>query len=247
MAFGLGKADQPAEQRSALEQAREAPADAGFIGNSATKVIENLLDAGIDGRGPFDSADKVVATALRKNHDDPEAAINAVVNTHLKLGAAQGFVTSVGGFVTLPVALPANVVGFYLLATRMTAVVAKLRGHDIDNPQIRSAVLLTLVGADADDLLAKAGVVAPVGRLSNLAAQRLPGPALMVVNKAVGFRILSTAGKKSFSRFGRKVPIVGGLVGAGLDGWLLHRIADNARQEFPPAAPAITSAPHGTA
>jgi len=243
--FGFGKddakdaKDQIAQTKSALEQAQEAPKDQGFVGNSATKVVENLLDTGIDGKGPFDSAAKVAAGALRKNGGNADAAVDDIVKSHLRLAAAGGFVTSLGGFITLPVSLPANVLGFYLIATRMTAAVASLRGHDISQPQIRTAVLLTLVGADADDLLAKAGMVAPTGRLTNLAAQRLPGPALMVVNKAIGFRLLSTAGKKTFSRFGRNVPIVGGVVGAGLDGWLLKRISDNARREFPTAAAQI--------
>jgi hypothetical protein len=122
--------------------------------------------------------------------------------------------------------------GFYLVATRMVAGIATARGHDIQQPEVRSAVLLALVGADADDLLRKAGV-AGTGRLVNLAAQRLPGPALMAVNKAVAFRLLSQAGKRSITRFGRMVPLVGGAVGAGLDTYLLKRIADHARTEFP--------------
>ena len=42
-----------------------------------------------------------------------------------------------------------------------------------------TAVLLTLVGADAADLLRKANMAVPGGTLSNHAAQRLPGPALL--------------------------------------------------------------------
>jgi hypothetical protein len=246
--FGLGKddakdaKDQIAQTRSALEQAQEAPQDQGFVGNSAAKLVDNLLDAGIDGKGPFDSAAKVAAGALQKNSGNVEEAVDDVIKSHLKLAAAGGFVTSVGGFITLPISLPANVLGFYLIATRMTGAIASLRGHDLAQQQIRTAVLLTLVGADADDLLAKAGMVAPTGRLTNLAAQRRPGPALMVVNKAIGFRLLSTAGKKTFSRLGRNVPLIGGVVGAGLDGWLLKRISDNARQEFPRASAQIAGA-----
>ncbi|MFW5471069.1 EcsC family protein [Knoellia sp. CPCC 206435] len=246
--FGFGKDDaqvakeQVAQTRTALEQAQAGPQDQGFLGSSATKMVENLLDSGIDGKGPFDPAASVAASALKKNGGNVEAAVDDVVKSHLKLAAAGGFVTSLGGFITLPVALPANVLGFYLLATRMTAAVAHLRGHDLTQPQIRTAVLLTLVGADADDLLAKAGMVSPTGRLTNLAAQRLPGPALMVLNKAVGFRLLSTAGRKTFSRFGRNVPIVGGIVGAGLDGWLIKRISENARREFPTATARIAGA-----
>ena len=153
---------------------------------------------------------------------------------HLKLGAAGGFVTGLGGFITLPIALPLNILEFYVVATRMVAAIASVRGYDIRQPEIRSAVLLTLVGADSDDLLKKAGV-ATTGRLSNLAAQRLPGPALMVVNKAVAFRLLNQLGKKSLTRLGKGVPLVGGAVGAGLDVYLLKRIADYARHEFPRA------------
>jgi hypothetical protein len=199
--------------------------------DAATPMIERLMDVGIDGRGPFSSAQSVADSALGR-HRDVEAAIDAIIRSHLRLAAANGFVTSVGGFVTLPVALPANVTGFYLVATRMVAGIASVRGHDIRQPEVRSAILLALVGADADDLLQKAGV-AGTGRLTNLAAQRLPGPALMAVNKAVAFRLLSQAGKKSLTRFGRMVPLVGGAAGAGLDTYLLKRIADHARGEFP--------------
>jgi hypothetical protein len=81
----------------------------------------------------------------------------------------------------------------------------------------------------------------PSGRLTSLAAERLPGPALMVVNKAIGFRILSTSGKSVFKRFGKGVPVIGGVVGAGLDGWILHKIADKARADFVPTGGQITA------
>jgi len=222
--------------QSALEQA-QAPQESGFVGGKAMAMVEKLLDVGIDGRGPFDSATEVAAKALAKE-PDPERAVDAIVKSHLKLAMANGFVTSLGGFITMPVALPANVLEFYLVGTRMVAAIAHLRGYDVDDPQIRSAILLTLVGADADDLLRKAGSVAGVslgtsGRLTALAAQRLPRPALMVLNKAIGFRLVARAGRSVLARFGKAVPVVGGAVGAGLDVYLLGRIAANAKREFP--------------
>ncbi|MDU0314359.1 EcsC family protein [Phycicoccus sp. M110.8] len=233
MAFlGRGKDDEEARPQSALELAAHPEVDPGRLSSTVTGLIENLLDTGIDGKGRFDSAQKV-ADVKRAEQATAEGAVDAVVRQHLKLGAAGGFVTGLGGFITMPVALPVNVLEFYLVATRMVAAVACLRGYDIKQPQIRSAVLLTLVGADAEDLLAKAGVLS-TGRLSNLAAQRLPGPALMVVNKAVGFRLLTMAGKKSLTKLGKGVPMVGGVLGAGLDTYLLTRIASQAKHEFPP-------------
>ena len=201
---------------------------------AATKMIERLMDVGIDGRGRFASAQKVAEVAIAE-HPDVEGAIGATVRAHLLLGAVGGFVTGLGGFITMSVALPANVLEFYLVATRMVATIASIRGYDIRRPEVRSAILLALVGADSDDLLAKAGY-AGSGRLANLAAQRLPGPALMALNKGVAFRLLTRVGRKSVTRFGRAVPLVGGVVGAGVDTFLLTRIADHARREFPPRA-----------
>ena len=80
--------------------------------------------------------------------------------------------TGLGGIIALPVALPTNVLGFYAIATRVVGAIASLRGYDVRDQGTRSAVMLTLVGADADDLLKKAGMGGG-GRLADLAAQRL--------------------------------------------------------------------------
>lgn len=217
--------------------AASAPATTGKTGSAvdatAGQVVGRLLDIGIDGRGPLDSAHQVAQTALGR-HGDTEKAIGDIVNEHTKLAAAGGFITGLGGFVTLPVALPANVLGFYVLATRMSAAIAKVRGYDIDDPSVRSALLIGLVGADADDILRQAGHVAGTGRLASLATQRLPGPILMAVNKGVGFRLITHLSRTTLTRLGRGVPFVGGALGAGVDGYMIRRIASHVRTEFPP-------------
>jgi hypothetical protein len=236
----FGKDDEPAGESTVVAMDDDSATVEATAGN-ATSMIERLMDVGIDGKGRFDSAQRVADVAIAE-HSGDERAIDGLVRSHLKLGAAGGFVTSLGGFVTMPIALPANVLGFYLVATRMVAGIASIRGYDIRKPEVRSAVLLALVGADADDLLNKLPPLPGVstGRLANLAAQRLPGPALIAVNKGIGFRLLTQVGRKSLTRFGKAVPLVGGVVGAGVDSFLLKRIADHARQEFPPKARLLT-------
>jgi hypothetical protein len=193
--------------------------------------MQRLVDVGIDGLGRLDPA-REVAEEARKAAGSTEEAISQVIRSHHRLAAAGGFVTGLGGFVTMPVALPANVVGFYVIATRMVAAIAHLRGYRVRRDEVRAAVLLTLVGADAEDVLAKAGLTA-TGGVRGLALRRLPGPALMVVNKAVGFRLLSQVSRRGLARMGRAVPLAGGVIGAGLDTWLLRQIAAAAREEFP--------------
>lgn len=195
-------------------------------------LVRHLLDAGIDGHGKLDSAE-AAADRLVRSTGGVDPAVARLASRHTRLAASGGFVTSLGGFLALPVALPANLLGFYVLATRMVAAIAAARGYDLAQDQVRTSVLLTLAGGDARQLLAKVGVVAGPGELTALAVHRLPQEALMVINKGVAFRIVIRLGQHSLGRFGRAVPLVGGVVGGTVDAVLMRRIAAHAREQFP--------------
>jgi len=202
-----------------------------FPARLSLAAFGKVVDIGLDGRGPQHSAEQLVAEA-RAEHPDTKAAIDAVVRHHFKLAAAGGFITGVGGLITLPVALPANVVSFYVLAARMVGSVAALRGYDITTEATRTALVLTLIGADADAVLRKAGVVGG-GTMSTIAVNRLPRAAALVINKGLGFRLATGLGARGLGRLGRAVPLAGGVIGAGLDLYLMKKLADAVRSEFP--------------
>lgn len=194
-------------------------------------VVLRMLAIGIDGFGPFESA-QTVATQAISEHGNQERAIAAVVSGHLRLASANGFATGLGGLVTLVVALPVNVIVFSTVAARMAAAIAAIRGHDLDDPATRTAVLLTLTGNRASELLTKAGVSAPGGRVTASALKRLPSSSLAFINKGVAFRLLTRILGRGISRFGRLVPLAGGVVGATIDRALLRSIARTARKEL---------------
>lgn len=217
------------------------PQDERGADGKAAALVQRLLSVGIDGKGPFDGA-AAVARDARKHHPSTESAVHDVVRRHTRLVGASGFATGVGGLVTLPVALPANVIGFYVLATRTVAAIAELRGYDTTRPEVRSAILLALVGADATDVLRSAGLPTG-GRLTALATQRVPPAVLMLVNKGVGFRLLARFGATGVFRVSsRVVPVVGGIVGAGADMLMLRRIAKQAEHALPPLGSGTASA-----
>jgi hypothetical protein len=232
-----GQVQRVATDQGALARARAARTEGGLTG-AATKLVGRLLDVGIDGRGLFKSAEAVAAAALEQSDGDATKAIKAIQRDHRQLAAVGGFATGLGGFFTMPLSLPANILEFFILGTRMTAATAKVRGYDINRPEIRSAILLALVGADSDDVLKKAGLQVAGGRIVSLATDRLPAPALMVLNKAIGFRLLGRLGQGTFAKLGRGVPLVGGLIGGGVDVFMLGKIAEQAVKEFPPLAAA---------
>ena len=223
------------------KQSAELDLNKGPFASTSMSLANRLMDVGIDGKGRFDSAAEVAQRALQDSGGDVDGAIDKIVSDHRRLAAAGGFVTGLGGFVTMTVSLPANIAGFYALATRMTAAIAHVRGYDLRNPDLRSAILLALIGGEADALLKKAGVVS-TGRLASLATRGLPPAARMVIDKAVGFRLVAQVSEKLLPRLGKSIPFAGGVVGAGLDVYLLNKVATTARTQFPPVAAGTVAA-----
>lgn len=222
--------EEVAVTRSALDAAKDPNAkDDGAIG----RLIQMILDVGLDGRGPIDSASELAERA-RKATGSPEQAVDRIVQRATIGGGLGGVMTGLGGIVTMPIALPANVLEFYVQATRMVGAVAILRGYDLKQEHIRTAVLLTLVGSQADEVLKKAGAATASGRITSFALRGMPPAALMIINKAVGFRLMGNVGGALVARLGRSIPIAGGLVGGGIDVMMMRKIAAQARKEFPP-------------
>ncbi len=234
--WNLIRRDEPtvAMTRDALQQARRGT----VRGNPdpVTRTMETLRDIGLDGKFTFASAGRVAARA-KGPRGNPEHAINRVVRRHLRGVGIGGFVTGLGGFLTLPVALPLNVVEFYLQATRTVGAIARLRGYDLNDDNVRAAVMLTLVGEDSREIVAQAGLDPVTSAVTEVLAGKLPKGAMMLVNKGLGFRLLRKAAERSTLTFGRAVPVLGGLVGAAFDSWQLRRIAAAARRDFPPVVP----------
>ncbi len=235
--FFKPKRKQVKETKSALDAAKDPSVDDGPI----NKVVTMLLDIGLDGRGPLSSAAEMAEQA-RRDKGSNEDAIKSIARGATLRGGVGGFVTGLGGFVTMPIALPANVLEFYVQATRMVGAIATLRGYDVTDQRIRTAVLLTLVGSKSDEVLKKAGMATGGGRLASIALKNMPPAALMVANKAVGFNLMRTVGGKALGKLGRGVPVAGGFVGGGIDAFMMKKIADHAMQEFPPIS-SLAAAP----
>ncbi len=215
--------------RAALDAADDPQADPGPV----DRLVAMLVDTGLDGRGPLSSARELAEEALLDVDGDREQAVARLARASTVKGGIGGFVTGLGGFVTMPVSLPLNVAEFYIQAVRMVGGIATLRGYDVDEPRVRTAVLLTLVGSDSEEVLKKAGMATAGSRLTSYALKGMPPAALMVVNKAVGFRLMRGVSEKLLSRLGRGIPVAGGLVGGGIDAFMMKKIADHAMKEFP--------------
>ena len=206
---------------------------------ASARPVQLLLAIGIDGQWPLASAVEL-ADAARTSSLTTEEAVARVARTTIIRGAAGGFITGVGGFSAMPVALPVNVVEFYVQAARMVSAIATLRGHDVGDFQVRRAVLQTLIRTQSESELVKAVSAKRGSALTRPLSRLLPSGARLVVNKGIGFGLLRAMAERFFGRFGRGVPFIGGIVVATRDGWMMRRIAEQAMIEFPTEDSAVS-------
>lgn len=194
-------------------------------------LVSRILTVGIDGVGPFKGA-QAVAEEHANQYGDREEAVNRMVATHLRMVGATGFVSGLGGLITLPVTVPADMAALYVYQGRMAAAIAYLRGYDIHSEEVRSVVLVSLLGSDGAALLSQVGVdIANKSAASALA--KVPGKVFIEINKTVGFRLITKGGTKGVINMTKVVPIAGGVVGGGINVVSTRTVASYARSNFP--------------
>lgn len=191
--------------------------------------VREALSRAIRGAGPLPPASVAADKQLAEQHGNVERAIHEVIENHVRYAGAQGFLTNLGGLVTAAVTIPTNITGLALIECRMIAGIAHLRGYDLDDPRTRNAILVCLLGEEnVATLVKKKKLPAPP---MALATAPVHDPALdRIISSEVAAAIISrVAGKRLAVTVGRRVPVVGGLVGAGADGfatWKVGRYAD---------------------
>ena len=194
----------------------------------ASQYVRAVLDKAIDGVGPLRSAAASADSKLVDAGGDVEAAISRLIRLHATLAGAQGFVTNLGGVAALAVALPANVAGVTLVQCHLIAGIAHLRGYDLNDPRVRNAILVCMLGEDsASGLVKKSKIPAsPLG----IATAAAHDPALdeHISREVTTDLIARTAGRRAVTLVGRRIPLLGGFVGGGSDAlmtWQLGRYA----------------------
>lgn len=208
----------------------------------ARELVAVLVRWGIDGApiaNPFGAGGLRLRTALELAEDTRlraesigmDAAIEALIETQARWNAGSGFLTGLGGFALLPLQIPAALLATWVIQTRLVATIAALHGLDLEHEAVRSRILLTLLGDQATELLRQVGVRAGQRLLRNQ-LERVSASSLTAINRAVGFRLLAFCGERGLLRPHQLLPLVGGVVGGGLDYMLTRRLGLQAAAEL---------------
>jgi uncharacterized protein (DUF697 family) len=208
---------------------RLAPRIPDALPGLTTAFVREALHRAIHGVGPLPPAAHAAEKQLEEQRGHVDRAIHEVIENHVRYAGAQGFATNLGGLVTAAVLIPANISGLTLIQSRMIAGIAHLRGYDLTDPRVRNAVLASLLGEEQiDQLVKKRRLPAPPMALAT-APTHDPDLDRIISAEVASDLIARVAGKRLATTVGRRVPVVGGLVGAGADGistWRIGRYAD---------------------
>lgn len=204
------------------------------LAKAGSNLVDQLLRVGIDGFGPFKSAERSAEEACKGRTN--AQAIKALKRNHCLMAGSQGFVTNIGGFLTMPVALPANIGAAYLIQTHLAASIASVHGHDLDSEEVQSAILLCLLGNAGTEVLKQAGIKVGTKYTVTL-IRRIPIAVIREINKRAGFMLLAKFGtKRATITLARGVPLVGGGIGGTVDAVATQAVGTFADKFFSPAS-----------
>lgn len=199
-------------------------------------VFHQLLDLAIRGKGKLPGA-KTTANELLRDRGDAEAAVSRTVANHIALAGGQGFATNWGGILVALVTIPANLAAATFVQARMVAAIAHLRGYNIDDPRVRTAILMVMLGPSSGEKLVRQGILpstpASVATAPVFDAKLDGSVSRMLLERAMNH----VGGKRLGVTLAKRIPLVGGGVGAVVDGYLTRSIAQHALVALPSRRP----------
>ena len=211
----LGKALAPQMQKLAPDMT------ASFVHEALTRAVHGV--------GPLPGAAYAADKQLEEQRGDVDAAIHEVIENHVRYAGLQGFATNLGGLATAALTIPANIAGLAMLQARMVAGIAHLRGYDVHDARVGNAILATMLGEETvASLVRKKVIPAPPMAIATAPAYD-PHLDRLIASEVTSELLTRVAGKRVATTVGRRVPVVGGLFGAGADGfstWKIGRYAD---------------------
>lgn len=178
----------------------------------------------------MDNAYELAENFLSKN-DSTDGAINSLIRWQNTKLTTSGFLTGLGGLITLPVAIPANIASVTYVQIRMIAAIAHIRGYDLKDDQVKIFVFVCLTGQSASGVLKQSGIKAGT-LMTKQMITKIPSGVIRSINKAVGFRLLTKFGEKGVVNLGKAVPLIGGVIGGTVDGIGTNIIGKTAKKVF---------------
>jgi hypothetical protein len=202
--------------------------------------VHQTVQRAIHGVGPLPPAAAAAEKQLDEQMGVVDEAIKELIENHAGMAGAQGFVTGLGGLVTMAATVPVNIAGLALLQCRLVAGIAHLRGYDLADDRVRNAVLLCTLGGETVTRLVKEKKVPGTPMVLATAPAYDPGMDAVIAAEVMSTLVNRVIGKRAAGAVVRKIPIAGGMYGAGTDAYATWQVGRYAARELRPRPSAQT-------
>jgi hypothetical protein len=180
------------------------------------KILDSCYEKCLNGIPKISPSVEEMANDYLKKYKTKEEACKAMIRNQITKCATSGFITGFGGFITMPVTLPANITSVIYVQMRMIACTSYMAGFDLDSDQTQTLVYACLAGVAVNNVIKQAGIKFGV-KFANGLIKKIPGKVLTKINQKVGFRFVTKFGTKGIINLGKLIPGVGAVIGGGLD------------------------------
>ena len=180
------------------------------------RILDSCYEKCLNGIPKVSPSVEEMANDYLKRYKTKEEACKAMIRNQITKCATSGFITGFGGFITMPVTLPANISSVIYVQMRMIACISYMAGFDLDSDQTQTLVYACLAGVAVNNVIKQAGIKFGV-KFANGLIKKIPGKVLIKINQKVGFRFVTKFGTKGIINLGKLIPGVGAVIGGGLD------------------------------
>ena len=129
---------------------------------SEGKIMQALnwaYEKALDGTIPGTDSSYEMAENYQKGEDNLEAKVNSLIRWQNTKSATTGFVSGLGGIITMPVAIPASIATVIYVQIRMITAIAIMGGYDVKDDRVKALVYSCLAGNAAKDILKGTGII----------------------------------------------------------------------------------------
>lgn len=190
-------------------------------------LLNQLYPKAVAGLPLLDTPEKLAESYIRRGAS--RARAEAMIGRHVALAGITGFATGLGGWLTMPITVPADLAGVALLQLHMAASSAVLAGRDLDDSETRAEVVACLLKTDGDLNTEREETLSRV-------TVKLAEKGVRSITKASFLWGAAAAGRRIGGRIARGVPFLGGAIGAVSDAYNTRVVARHTLDTFFPRA-----------
>lgn len=194
------------------------------------KALVWSYDKAINGVPGLDSAIELAEDYLKED-GSLNSQVDSLIRWQNAKCATSGFVTNLGGLLTLPIAIPANMGSTLYVQLRMIAAIAYMGGYDLKDDKVKTMAFVCLCGNSAAKVTKNFGIRVGTA-LTEQFIKSISASTIKQINKAVGMKLVTKFGEKGIISLGKGVPIVGGVIGSAIDAFACNTIGNVAKNIF---------------